>query len=111
MVTKKKEDTKKPEIAKKPAIDTSRFSALLEEKHEAPAFPEPEKVTLQNHQIVCFGPSRDDSRQEKKKILVSLNLKTIELLKNHTNGSTSVCIEKLVEYAIEDLLKRNISIK
>lgn len=96
---------------KKPAIDTSRFSALLEEKQEKPAFPEPQTVTIQSHSIVCFAPARAVSSEGSKKVLYSMDNDVAQLLEQHTSGAKSSVINKLLKYAIEDLLKRNISIK
>lgn len=91
-----------------PKLD--RFAELLEKKQDVPAFPEPEKVQLQNHQIVCFAPSRS-TNADVKNIPYRCSKDVYQMLENHTSGSKSIVIDKLIAYAIEELQKRNISIK
>lgn len=91
-----------------PKID--RFAELLETKQDVPAFPESEKVQISNHQVVCFAPSRS-TNTEVKNIPYRCSKDVYELLENHTNGSKSIVIDKLIAYAIEELQKKNIVIK
>ena len=94
----------------KPKID--RFS-VLEEKQEIEAFPQSKTIVIQQSSIVCIAESRaiKDKTKTYKDMLINVEGEVVELLDNHTSGSKSLVINKLLKFAIEELLKRNISIK
>lgn len=94
----------------KPVIDTSRFTELLNQPQEVPAFAQPDKVEIQSHSIVCVAPTRTE-KADGKPTLINIDNELLGLLEKHTNGSRTAIINKLAKYAIRDLLAKNITIK
>jgi hypothetical protein len=102
----------------KPKIQINRIADLMENKQDIESFSDnkpPFVLTKSNsdNSLICITDNKQSSKDKDsyKEILLRLDKEVLKDIEDKTSGSKNAVINKLLKYAIDELVNKNITLK